>query len=342
MYKIGFACMYRHPGHSKSLKELEAIERAFNPRSTTLRWLNSVSQDAAREKLNGIIEHNLAAQLRLLEYVESLPPPLRMLRLSSDLLPFYSHPEAADFYRQAEVQAATEKGFALIGEHARAAGIRLSLHPGQYCVLGSDKPQVVENSLAEFEYHADMIRMMGFGRQFQDFKCNVHIAGRLGGEGIRTIWPRLSTEARNCITFENEEKTYGVDDCLQLADLAPVVLDIHHCWINEDRYIDPQDPRVARIIDSWHGVRPAMHYSQPPESLMELGFNVDEKLEIPALLEKVSKRDLYSHSKRMWNRWTNLYAREFLDRFDMMFEAKDKNLATLDYYRDYLETDKVE
>ncbi|MGE6530086.1 UV DNA damage repair endonuclease UvsE [Pseudomonas sp. NPDC077382] len=342
MYKIGFACMYRHPGHSESLKELEAIERAFNPRSTTLRWLTSVSQEAAREKLNTIIEHNLAAQLRLLEYVETLPPPLRMLRLSSDLLPFYSHPEAADFYRQAEVQAATEKGFALIGERTRAAGIRLSLHPGQYCVLGSDKPQVVENSLAEFEYHADMIRMMGFGRQFQDFKCNVHIAGRMGVEGIRTIWPRLSTEARNCITFENEEKTYGVDDCLQLADLAPVVLDIHHCWINEDRYIDPQDPRVARIIDSWHGVRPAMHYSQPPESLMELGFNVDEKLEIPALLEKVSKRDLYSHSKRMWNRWTNLYAREFLDRFDMMFEAKDKNLATLDYYRDYLEKDPVQ
>lgn len=79
-----------------------------------------------------------------------------------------------------------------------------------------------------------------------------------------------------------------------------------------------------------------MHYSQPPESLMELGFQAKDKLEMPALLEKVSKRDLYSHSKRMWNRWANLYAREFLDRFDIMFEAKDKNLATLDYYRDYL------
>lgn len=336
MYKIGFACMYRHPGHSESLKELEAIERAFNPRSTTLRWLNSVSQDVAREKLNGIIEHNLAAQLRLLEYVATLPQPLRMLRLSSDLLPFYSHLDALDFYRQTDVCNLMQAGFARIGEQARAAGIRLSMHPGQYCVLGSDKPQVVENSLAEFEYHADMIRMMGFGQNFQDFKCNVHIAGRLGAEGIRAIWPRLSQEARHCITFENEEKTYGVDDCLQLADLAPVVLDIHHCWINENDYIDPHDPRVAQIIDSWHGIRPTMHYSQPPESLMELGFSADEKLEMPTLLEKVSKRDLYSHSKRMWNRWTNLYAREFLDRFDIMFEAKDKNLATQDYYRDYL------
>ena len=337
MYRIGFACMYRHPGHSDSLKELEAIERAFNPRSTTLRWLNSVSQEVAREKLDGIIEHNLAAQLRLLDYVASLPNKLRMLRLSSDLLPFYSHPEAADYYRQPAVRAAMEKGFARIGERARASAIRLSLHPGQYCVLGSDKPHVVENSLAEFEYHADMIRMMGFGRRFQDFKCNVHIAGRLGAEGIRAIWPRLSQEARHCITFENEEKTYGVNDCLQLSDLAPVVLDIHHCWINEDQYIDPHDPRVARIIDSWRGVRPTMHYSQPPESLMEVGFTAESKLEMAALLEKVSKRDLYSHSKRMWNDWTNRYAREFLDRFDIMFEAKDKNLASLDFYRDYLE-----
>src|SRR3546814_16781723 len=81
------------------------------------------------------------------------------------------------------------------------------MHPGQYCVLGSDKPQVVENSLAEFEYHADMIRMMGYGRRFQDFKCNLHIAGRLGAEGVRAVWPRLSSEARPCITFENDENT---------------------------------------------------------------------------------------------------------------------------------------
>lgn len=339
MSKIGFACMYRHPGHSESLKELELIERAFNPRSTTLRWLGSVSPDQAQEKLHAIIEHNLDAQARLLEYVATLPAALRMLRLSSDLLPFYSHAEVNGFYRRAEVRALLEARFARIGELARAHGIRLSMHPGQYCVLGSDKPQVVENSLAEFEYHADMIRMMGYGRQFQDFKCNVHIAGRLGGEGIRALWPRLSQEARHCITFENEEKTYGVDDCLALADLAPVVLDIHHCWINEERYIDPNDPRIDRILESWRGVRPAMHYSQPPESLMALGFSADDKLEMPRLLAKVSKRDLYSHSKRMWNRWTNRYACAFLDRFDIMFECKDKNLATLDFHRDYLEQD---
>ena len=334
--RIGFACQYRHSLRNLSLKELKAIEGPRNPRTTTLRWMDSVTQQVAHAKLLEVATHNLDAQLNLLGYVADLPKTLHMMRLSSDLLPFYSHARVREFYQTAEIQQWLAERFSAIGELARSAGIRLSFHPGQYCVLGSDRPDVVENSLAEFEYHADMIRMMGYGTRFQDFKCNVHIAGRLGAEGIRALWPRLSEVARNCITFENEEKTYGVDDCLQLADLAPVVLDIHHCWINENDYIAVDDPRIEQIIASWRGVRPTMHYSQPPEALQELGFEPEQKLEMPALLQAVSKRDLYGHSARMWNRWTNEYALQFIDRFDIMFEAKDKNLATLEFYQRYL------
>lgn len=334
--RLGFACMYRHSHRSLAAKELEAIEKAFNPRTTTLRWISSATVEAAETKLLQLIEHNLEAQLRLLAYVAELPKELHMLRLSSDLLPLYSHPSVAAFYQTSTLQAYLQERFSEIGEYARKADIRLSFHPGQYCVLGSDRPEVVENSLAEFEYHADMIRMMGYGQQFQDFKCNVHIAGRSGVAGVRAVWPRLSDVARNTITFENEEKTYGVNDCLEMADLAPVVLDIHHCWINEGDYIDPHGDRVQRIIESWRGVRPAMHYSQPPEHLQALGFAPDAPLEMPALLEKVNKRDLYLHSTRMWNQATNDYALQFLDRFDIMFEAKEKNLATLEFYQRYL------
>lgn len=335
--RIGFACQYKSPDHGLSTSELKLVEAPFNPRTTTLRWMDSVSPQLARDKLVEVVTHNLAAQIRLLTYVGTLAPMLRMLRLSSDLLPFYSHPKVSAFYQDPAIVRQLEEGFARIGALARATDIRLSFHPGQYCVLGSDKPQVVENSIAEFEYHADMIRMMGYGRRFQDFKCNLHIAGRLGAEGIRGIWPRLSEVARRCITFENEEKTYGVNDCLQLADLAPVVLDIHHCWINENDYIPTHDPRVARIMESWRGVRPVMHYSQPPERLQELGFSADDKLEMDTLLKVVSKRDLYGHSAQMWNRWTNDYSFTFMDRFDIMLEAKDKNLASLAFHEQFLQ-----
>jgi len=38
----------------------------------------------------------------------------------------------------------------------------------------------------------------------------------------------------------------------------------------------------------------------------------------------------------MWNHWTNGYVLQFLDRFDIMFEAKDKNVATIEFYERYL------
>lgn len=339
--RLGFACQYRHPIRSLALKELEAVERAFNPRGTTLRWLGGASQEAARGKLMELVEHNLDAQENLLGYVATLPPMLHMLRLSSDLLPFYSHPHVAAFYRDPAIQQRLRQRFARLGELARGADIRLSMHPGQYCVLGSDKPGVVDNSVAEFEYHADMIRMMGYGQHFQDFKCNVHVAGRLGVEGVRAAWPRLSMEARNCITFENEEWTYGIDDCLQLADLAPVVLDIHHAWLHEGARVALDDPRLPRIVDSWRGVRPVMHYSQPPEKLQALGFDQESPLPIAPLLEHVGKRELCLHSDLMWNQWCNRYALGFHDRFDIMFEAKHKNLAVLDFHRRYVEADSA-
>ena len=331
--RIGFACQYKHPERELTPAALKLVEAPFNPRTTTLRWMESVEPQVAREKLLEVVLHNLAAQLRLLAYVAELPLPLRMLRLSSDLLPFYSHPKVHAFYQDPAIAQQLVDGFAAIGTAARAANIRLSFHPGQYCVLGSENPGVVENSVAEFEYHADMIRMMGYGQRFQDFKCNVNIAGRLGVEGTRAVWARLSEVARNCITFENDEKTYGLDDCLKIADLAPVVLDIHHCWIHENDYIAPDDPRVQRVVECWRGLRPTMHYSQPPESLQALGFDAEQKLEMAELLKVVSKRDLYAHSDMMWNRWTNDYALQFLDRFDIMLEAKNKNLAALALYQ---------
>ena len=80
-----------------------------------------------------------------------------------------------------------------------------------------------------------------------------------------------------------------------------------------------------------------MHYSQPPEALQALGFDAEQKLEMEALLKVVGKRDLYGHSARMWNDWTNEYALQFLDRFDIMFEAKDKNLAVETFYQRFLQ-----
>ena len=73
-----------------------------------------------------------------------------------------------------------------------------------------------------------MARRMGDGKTFQDFKCNVHIAGKAGPAGIKDALKRLSPEARNIITIENDEISWGIDASLELANDCALVLDIHN------------------------------------------------------------------------------------------------------------------
>jgi len=204
------------------------------------------------------------------------------------------------------------------------------MHPGQFTVLASDNEEIVERSIEEFEYHTDVIRYMGYGQSFQDFKCNVHISGRKGPAGIKAALKRLSPEARNTITIENDENKWGLDASLELADDLALVLDIHHHWCREAEYILPTDDRFARVIDSWRGVRPAIHYSYSRNEHLPEGFAHDTMPDMTALLEAGYKKSkLRAHSDYYPNQLVNDYALSFLPYADIMCESKCKNLASI-------------
>lgn len=274
------------------------------------------------------MSENTESLRKLVEKVGTLDEHLRMVRLGSDNLPVYTHPEFQDFWKKPDVIAFAEKNFGKIGDAARAANVRLSFHPGQFTVLASENPNIVERSIEEFEYHADMARWMGYGKKFQDFKINVHIAGRKGPQGIRDVYGRLSPEARNCITIENEENAWGLNDCLDICDIVPIVLDIHHHWVREGEYIDPQDPRVLRVVESWRGVRPTLHYSVSREDVL-VGHSTDIAPDYYALsVQGYKKAKLRAHSNFYWNKPVNEWALQFLNTHDIMCESKAKNLAS--------------
>jgi UV DNA damage repair endonuclease len=194
--------------------------------------------------------------------------------------------------------------------------------------LASDNPEIVNRSIEEFEYHADMARWMGYGKSFQDFKINVHISGRAGPEGIRAAYKRLTPEARNCITIENEEISYGLDDCLTISDIVPIVLDVHHHWVREGTYIKSNDWRVKRVCDSWRDVRPTMHYSISREDYLN-GHAGDNLPSHDSLMESgYKKQKLRAHSDFYWNTAVNEWALSFLETHDIMCESKGKNLAS--------------
>jgi len=329
--KVGFACKFMHENQSLKPKELKEIQQPLNFRGTTIRWLRE-HKEQSQEKVYELVEHNLNATENLIDYVSTLPLEQRMLRLGSDMLPAYTEVNHQHLTKTNYITNLIADRLNTIGEKARANNVRLSMHPGQFTVLASDRPDVVENSIKEFEYHADIIRWMGYGKSFQDFKCNVHISGRKGPEGIKAILPRLSQEARNTITIENEEMSWGLDSCLELEKDVALVLDIHHHWIHSaGEYIGINDDRVKRVIDSWRGVRPAMHYSVSREDYIP-EHRQDVRPDFQKLLETGHKKaKLRAHSDYMWNDAVNEWAGTFRKDFDIMVEAKCKNLASIPF-----------
>jgi UV DNA damage repair endonuclease len=320
--RIGFCCKWSE----MSPKGVVAVPE-LNNSTTTVAWLKRQTREVAEQKLWDLMTHNIRAVQNLIERVGALDESLRMVRIGSDVLPVYTEPNFGYFYSDSTVRNFCEKAFSKIGDVARRNDVRLSFHPGQFTVLASDRPDVVERSIAEFEYHVDMIRWMGYGRRFQDFKCNVHIAGRLGHEGIRTAYKKLSPEARNTITIENEENAHGLDDCLMLRDLLPIVLDIHHFWVREGEYISPSDDRVQMVSESWRDVRPVIHYSVSREDYLDT-HERDVMPNMDMLLESGRKKQkLRAHSDMMWNNAVNKWALGFWDNFDIMVECKSKNLG---------------
>ena len=300
-----------------------------------MRWLREHPAEAEQRQWD-IMNHNAAAAVKLIERVGSLAPELRMVRLGSEMLQGYTEKDWQAWWQRREIQDHLEKIFAPIGETARRLGVRLSFHPGQFCVMASDNPGIVERSIEEFEYHADMVRWMGFGKEFQDYKINVHISGRQGPEGMRRAYSRLSPEARNCITIENEEITHGIQHCLTLSDIIPTVLDIHHHWVREGEYIQPESDTCKRVIDSWRGHRPVIHYACSREDIL-VDHDATQAPDLQSLLESGHKKQkLRAHSDFFWNTAANDWAITFLDDFDIMCESKGKNLASRALYEHWI------
>lgn len=329
--RIGFCCKMVSPTGDA------AEDKRCNVTTTTLAALRRLDRDGARLKLSAIMETNLGALRRQVEYVAGQPPLERALRISSDMFPAYGHPLGDWFYKDPGVRRRIADELARIGDCARRHDLRLSLHPGQFCVINSVEPATLDNALKELEYHADIMRWLGYGEGWHPggAHINIHGGSRAGGvQNFRAGMARLSATARSLLTVENDEVSFGLDDLLPLAEDLPIVVDLHHHWIKSGgEYLQPDDPRLDVVRASWRGVRPMAHISVSREDLL-VGHPADSLPDLPALAAQgIKARDLRAHSDRMWNEAVNDLVMAHLSWTDFEVEAKHKNLAVDDLAR---------
>lgn len=318
--RIGFACKLSELDSNGAVKTIESC----NTRTTTITWLNKQPKKTAEDKLMSLIEHNVSAVHNLVSAVAKMPEIKRMVRISSDILPAFTHSNWAYFYQSDSLRQYLAREFAKIGSLARNSSVRLSFHPGQFCCIVSNNPGIVANSIAELEYHALLAEWMGYGETPLDFKINIHLSGKLGVGGFMAAYEQMSRVLRSSLTIENDEYQAGLDTLLPLAPYVGIVLDLHHHFINTGEYIDPCDSRLQTVRDSWRGRRPVIHYSQSEWQYIE---QYSARPSLSTLTESTPRSKLRAHSEFYNHTSLNEWALGFLDWADLMLESKSKNLG---------------
>ncbi len=215
------------------------------------------------ERIVALIEGNLDALEAILRWNRA--HGIRVFRLSSNLVPFASHP--ANDVRWWEVFASR---LAELGRLVRAAGMRISTQPGQYIVLSSTKEDVVAAAIAELEYHDRLLTALGLD-------CSHKIVLHPGagsadpesaGKRFAAGYGRLSSGAAARVVIENDER-WPLATVLALADRlgVPVVFDAFHHQLASS--LDELDLRelVQRAGETWgrRDGRQEVHFSTQAE-----------------------------------------------------------------------------
>ena len=87
--RIGFACKWAEINKKGEIASTEGL----NTGGTTHAWTKRVSRETAEKKVIDVAKQNVTNTLALVKKVSTLPEELRMLRITSDMLSFYTMDE---------------------------------------------------------------------------------------------------------------------------------------------------------------------------------------------------------------------------------------------------------
>lgn len=275
------------------------------------------SHDPRRWRSGPSVGVSVAALHRILDYAGEAG--IRMYRMSSDFVPYVTHPDMPQFHRQIGEHAAE---LAAVGEHARRRDVRLSLHPSQYIVLNAHDESIVRKSIADLDSQAELLDAMGQG---PEAVVVLHVGGAYGDkaaarERFVRHHGRLSEAARRRLVIENDELTYTVEDCLWVSARigVPVVFDHQHHRLNAGSMSAEEAARAA--LATWPAdVTPKIHFSSPRLDGREIRRGKEVRLEVPLLRQHADYIDPWTFADLLGGLGDL--------RFDVMLEAKAKDLA---------------
>jgi UV DNA damage endonuclease len=257
-----------------------------------------------KEKLKFITAQNLQNTKRILFY--NIANEINLYRFSSSLVPLATHPEVMwDFITPFKSE------WEELGQIIKQFKMRVSFHPNQFTLFTSTREDVTTNALKDMDYHFAMLEAMN---ALDEGIINIHIGGAYGDKESSLLRfheniKRIPRKIKKQMTLENDDKTYDVLETLFTCENEniPMILDYHHYMANRGEEALPT--YLSRIFDTWNkfNTLPKVHISSPK-----------------------SKKEYRSHSDYISLDFVLPFfkiARELNQDFDIMIEAKQKNLA---------------
>jgi UV DNA damage endonuclease len=215
------------------------------------------------ERLLATVKANLACLRKILAW--NRDHDILFFRITSDLVPFASHPVCT-----AAWQEHVADDFAAIGAFVIDNGMRISMHPDQFIVLNAVDAGVVERSIAELRYHAEVLDLMGLA---VSAKIQLHVGGVYGNAEkgidrfIRT-YGSLDPAIKRRLVVENDDSRFPAADCLAIHNRTgiPVLFDVfHHACLNRGEEMRSLFPRIAGTWKGSDGPMMIDYSSQNPD-----------------------------------------------------------------------------
>lgn len=219
-------------------------------------------QHARKARLVRVAKRNLENTLRILK--NNAAQNIEVYRLTSKLIPLATHDELFDWNYCNELS----DEFKRIGDYIKDNNFRVSAHPDHFTLLNSVRPEVLQASIRDLDYHVKMFEAMGLNDY--RYKLVLHVGGMYGDkekaiERFKTNFLNLPDRIRKRIILENDDKSFTASDVLAICEELniPMVLDVHHhnCANNGEK-IEALLPRIFRTWDK-EIFHPKIHFSSP-------------------------------------------------------------------------------
>ena len=207
MIRLGLCCLFRDQPIKFVITTATAIARMKRP--------------DALAKLSLLCMANADALLIALQFCSE--NGIGCFRINSQILPIKTHPTCG--YEANDLPECDEiiRRFKECGKFVRKHKLRTCFHPDQFVVLNSQRPEVVEASVRELEYQAEVAEWVGAD------VINIHGGGAYGdkqkalADFARNL-DFLSHRARSRLTVENDDKTYTPADLLPICKVEGIPL----------------------------------------------------------------------------------------------------------------------